>query len=280
MKAIALGCAAGLALLALRAGAAEVEVTGRRVNLRALPVEDAEVPGQVNAGDRLRVRSMTDDWVEVEPPREVDLWVHADFVEDGVVVVDLLNVRSGAGISYRPVGTVSRGQRLTVRGVFGEWMKIEPPPETSLWISRAFVREVRPPPPPAPEPPPPDPPRPPPPPPVPAPAPAPPPRPPEPRPAPPPAPPPGLRLEPGAEQGVAIQREGVVRPVGYLIGRPTRYRLVALRDGRAETVGYLYGNDEQLRSLRDRSIRVRGRAYRVSGARHPVVVVERITLAP
>lgn len=273
--------------LAVPAAAAEpvpVRVTGHRVNLRAKADDNAEVVGQVDQGDRLLARSTADEWVEIVPPESVDFWVHRDFVADGVVIVPRLNVRAGPGINYTVVGTVDRGATINARGDFGDWLKIAPVPNGSLWISSEFVepvkpekpKAVRPEPPPAPKPVPPPPPAPAPPKPVEPPAPVvrpvpPAPPPPEVRP-----PPPDLDLIPLRGQGDAVEVEGVLRPAGFVLGRPSRYRLVRFKGHITETICYVRGNERQLETLVGQRLLIRGREYWVQGVRHPVLVPEQI----
>jgi len=214
--------------------------------------------------------------VEVIPPEDMDLWAHRDFVRDGEVQATPLNIRAGAGINYNVVGALRKGDRVTVRGEFQEWLKIAPPEETSLWVSRSLVKtagqrekpSARPAAPAAVAPP------------IPAPSPA----------AaarPPPsaapaaaaalvAPPPSWRLDDRQPQGRRVQREGVVKPAGFLFGRPTRYQLGGQGDRRADTYGYLYGNEEQLKSLEGRVIRLRGREYWLHNTKLPVVIVDQL----
>jgi len=272
----ALAAAAILAGVAAR-GAEPVQVTvqGDRVNLRAQPKLEAEVAGQVNDGETLTVRGAEGEWVEVEPPSRVDVWVHRDFVRDGVVQVSNLQVRAGPGINYSRVGMVNKGDKVEVRGEFGEWLKIAPPPGTTLWVSRPYVRFPTPPSPP------PEPPK------VVATSPTPPTPPPKPpavetsRPIvlpKPPEPPPEFRLAPTPHQGRVVQREGYIQPIGYLFKRPSRFLLATESNGRMETVCYLWGNDEQLDGLRGRRLTIEGREYWLQGLRHPMLVVERIRL--
>lgn len=249
-----------------------------RVNLRAKPAESAEVVGQAAKGEALVVRSRSRGWVEVVPPARLDLWVHEDFVKDGVIAAQSVNVRAGAGMNFSIVGQLNAGQPVEVRGTLGEWARIKPPESCSLWVSESMVRpEAVPAPPtaapptsvperghaaaaPAPERPPPVQP---------------------PAPAPEPAkPPPDLKLVPIAGQGVQKQYQGTLRGPKYLFGNPSDFRLVAQAPGSGRTVTacYLIGNAPQLKGLLGRNMRVSGREYWVQGKAEPVLVVERITL--
>jgi uncharacterized protein YgiM (DUF1202 family) len=136
------------------AGAVETaRVTANRVNLRAQPVPTSEVAGQVSEGDLLKVKSVQAEWIEVEAPAAVDVYAHRDFVQAGVVTAQPLNLRAGPGINYSRVGALDRGTRVDVRGEFGDWLKLAPSPEVSLWVSADLVQLSTPepaPPPPAP----------------------------------------------------------------------------------------------------------------------------------
>lgn len=277
--------AACAALVALPVLAEQQDVLARvkvdRVNLRARADTTAEVVGQVAVDERLQVNSVSQEWVQVVAPDALDLWVHRDFVKDGVSTVNRLNVRAGAGINYTVVGALGRDDHVTVRGQFGEWLKIAPS-NCYVWVSRDLVDllypaqlaeaprvpvEVAAPassgPTPAGEPPAgivaeepsraPG---------TPAPALS--------------APPPDLRLVPLEGQGRLVQREGELKPAPFAIGRPSKFRLVR-RDGpQYVTLCYVRGNSAQLHALLDQRLVVRGREYWVQGVRQPVVVLERI----
>ena len=255
----------------------EARVIGNRVNLRARPDLQAEVVGQVNRGDRLTVKSMTEEWVEIAPPSAIEFWVHRDFIDENEVASPRLNVRAGPGINYSVVTTLERGDRVTPTGEFTEWLSIEPPPSASIWITRDLVEPIIPEPPPRPAPAP-----------RPTPEPKPEPPPPEPKPAPPPpvvhrpppAPPRDLDLIPLEGQGEHVERTGTLRPAGFVFGRPSRYRLTRSRGHRIETICYVKGNEAQLQSLLGHQLVIHGYEYWVQGARYPVLVPDQIVLQP
>jgi uncharacterized protein YgiM (DUF1202 family) len=296
---------------------AKVRVTADRVNLRAAAEPEAEVVAQVSEGEILVVRGgPTGEWVAVEPPPRVDLWVYGDMVRDGIVSVARLRVRSGPGINYRPVGQLDRGDTVDVRAQVGDWLKVGPPRGTSLYIHSRYVSPVPPPSPPAakrvnerpvaavappavaagpPSPPGPVAPR----------------tdeparvaagtaaagtgtpaqgaeqehrgavatRPPTPAAA---EPPPfalaGRELAISRAQGRPARHEGALRRVGFLWRRPSKFRLVGGAGNRSsETVCYVLGNEQQLESLLGKDLTIQGREYFVEGLRYPVVIPERI----
>lgn len=266
----------------------KVRVIGQRVNLRAKADPNSEVVSQAADGELLVARSFQGEWVEVVAPEAVDLWVHRDFVQDNRVLAGKLHVRGGPGINYTVVGELGQQDTIVRRGEFGEWVKIAPPSSCSLWVSRDYVETLQPEKPkpaavtqpprvekPAAE--------------------APPvavstPRA-QPEPARPatgvvstpspatessPVVPPDLKLIPLEGQGRAVQREGTLRLAGFVIGRPSRYRLVNQQGNRIETICYVRGNNSQLAGFVGQKLLVRGREYWVKGVRDPVVIPEQI----
>jgi uncharacterized protein YraI len=291
-----------IALLALLLGSpgiraevySMVRVTGERVNLRARPNPQAEVVGQVAEGEFLIVKTFKNDWVEVLAPDKVDLWIHKEFVVDDTVIASTLNVRAGAGINYSVVGSLAKGDKVQVRGQFGDFLRIAPPSACSLWVSSSLVQEYRPDQPrasaaaekPA----------------APSAAPATDAAPAGSRRAPPPAsprpleqasaaapagpaaegasasrpPPSDLDLIPLEGQGRIVQKDGVLRQVGFMFGRPASFRLVQDAGPNASTICYIRGNREQLMSFLGQRMTIRGRQYWVQGVRYPLVIPDQI----
>jgi len=269
----------------------KMKVVGQRVNLRAKSDLQSEVVGQVADGEYLVAKSFQDDWVEVAAPDSVDLWVHREFIKDNQVMAPKLYVRGGPGINYSVVGTLVRGDTIIPRGDFGEWIKVVPPAECSLWVNRSYVQVLQPeksrpvaaqktvpeasvkqaeqavpqameapdiytPP-------------------VVAVVPA--------------APvvesapqqpatnaPADLALIPLAGQGRVVQREGILRLSGLVWGRPSRFRLVRYEGNRIEMICYVRGNSGQMNSLLGQRLLIRGREYWVQGVKHPVVIPDEI----
>jgi uncharacterized protein YgiM (DUF1202 family) len=124
----------------------EVKVAGDRVNLRARPVFDAEVAGQVSSGVVLVAPDGIPDgaeWIKVRPPDSVDLWIFSALVHDGIVTADDTYVRCGPGQQYKPVGKVGKGFKIEPRGAAsGDWLRIAPVPTAELYISSAYVLAV------------------------------------------------------------------------------------------------------------------------------------------
>ena len=117
-----------------------VTVTGDRVSLRAAPELNAVLLDRAMSGDQLLLADNSNpEWVGVRPPQEIDLWVHSGYLHEGVVLPPLLNIRSGPSLSHGVVAIVSRDKKLTVRGELDGWMRIAPPEEAVVWISRKYT---------------------------------------------------------------------------------------------------------------------------------------------
>lgn len=278
-------CACMLAMMTVASASAadlqQVKVLGERVNLRTRAQQSAEVAGQVNAGDELTAVSMSADWVEVVAPDFVDAWVASEFVVEGTVVVNTLNARSGAGINHSVIGAYKKGDKVERRGSFGEWIKVPPPGDARLFVSRSLVEPVMPPAEPASA----------------APMPA------EiemdarPEPGIPatgeemartpftpitdvpvaPQAPADLKLIPLDGQGRVVQREGLLKRTPGIFSKPPGSHRLVRRDGnKLTTVAYLRGNVSQLNSLLDQELLIRGEEYWAEDIKPPVMVIHSI----
>jgi len=123
----------------------KVRVTGDRVNLRAKADLNAEVLESAMRGEEMVCLEQTNGWVAVQPPESLDFWVAAEYVQNGVVQPEKLNVRSGPSQNYSVVAVVNKGDTLSLRGEFNEWLKIAPPSGSRVWISADFVEVIEPP---------------------------------------------------------------------------------------------------------------------------------------
>ena len=120
-------------------------VTAERVNLRVSPSLKSEITGQVSRGDRVGVILTDGDWCAVNPPPDMPAWVSADYVEEGRVTADRLNVRSGPGISYGLLTRIGRGTEVEVLKEKDGWLRIPVPERTRLWISARYLSTPQPP---------------------------------------------------------------------------------------------------------------------------------------
>jgi len=132
---------------ALSAGEAEpcrVRVIEGRVAVFASTNAVREAVAWQPSGAELVVRGeLKDDaWVCVEPPENVSVWVYRELVKGGVVLADKSRVRAGAGLTFRPVGSLKKGDRVEVRGSYGDWLKVRPPPDIKFWILRDQVEPL------------------------------------------------------------------------------------------------------------------------------------------
>ncbi len=290
--------------------AGEMRVTSDGVNIRCGPGTSFEIVCQADEGDLVSVRRQTEEWSEIAPPADAKLWVYAELIEDDTVIASRVQIRSGPGISYRPAGKLDKGARVSIEETVGEWVRIAPPPEASVWINSEYLVS-------------PDQPRK-------APAPAPAPASPAPESAavtpaaepviapavPPPAQPAqegrtarpvppqplpddevdpsgedsamplpvalqGRRLAKDRKQAEPVRLEGWIDTARSVWGKMSSYRLVGRdAEGRAVTRCYLLGNPKQLESIVGRRASIDGRQYWVHRVRYPGVRPDRIRLYP
>jgi hypothetical protein len=121
---------------------ADVRVTGDRVSLRAAPSLEAEVLDRAMRGDVFLELGRSNGWVAVEAPAYLDAWVDASYVTNGVVIANRLNVRSGPNQNYTVLRVVEGGTKLEELDRFHAWMKVVPPAGSRVWIYADYTEVV------------------------------------------------------------------------------------------------------------------------------------------
>ena len=123
----------------------KIKVTGDRVSLRAKPDINSELLDRAMRGEELVFLGKTNGWVAVQAPGSLDLWVSGEYVQNGTVQPEKLNVRSGPSQNYSVVCVVNKGDSIALRGEFNEWLKIVPPVGSRVWISEEYAEIIEPP---------------------------------------------------------------------------------------------------------------------------------------
>ncbi len=241
---------------------AKVRVMGDRVSLRALPSLEGEILDRAMRGEEMVSFQSTNGWVAVQAPDSLDFWVASKYLQNGVVVPEKLNVRSGPSLNYQAMVVVKKGDLLSMRGEFNSWMKVAPPIGSLVWISEDFVERVAPP------------------------KAAPPVVIPDPKPIPKPVvkkidkpkeelPPLVLVLDDTRPQGKKGKYPGVLRRAN-----PGLYQLVLIVGALEEPICLVRGRESQLEKMLNRSLLIEGKIYWAKGIFIPIIQPEKINIDP
>jgi len=256
-------------------GVLKVRVTGDRVNLRARPDLNVEVLDSAMRGEEMVCLEQTNGWVAVQAPESLDYWVAAEYVQNGVVQPEKLNVRSGPSQNYSVVAVVNKGDTLALRGEFNDWLKIAPPQGSKVWISADFVEIIEPP---------------------------------KPEPVIETIPEPELVVEPApepevesadAEPGPVVESEKEQLPPLILVmdkskpqgnydeipgvlrrANPGLYKLVLISGGFEEPICLVRGKESQMERYLNRSMLLKGKVYWAKDIDLPIIQPEKIHLDP
>ena len=268
----ALYAAIGLSATAQTNEVVKVKVTGDRVSLRTGPDLDSELLDRAMRGEELVFLGKTNGWVAVQAPESLDFWVSGEYVQSGIVVPAKLNIRSGPSQNYSVVFVANKGDAVTLRGEFNQWIKIAPPLGSQVWISEKYTEMIDPPKPePVPEP--------------------------EPvvepvveKPKPMPAlkPRPAipalteaerkpllLVLDTNKKQGIYDEISGVLRRAN-----PGLYKLVLIEGALEEPICLVRGNEDQMDNLLNRPLLLKGKTYWAKDVDLPILRVEAINKNP
>ena len=143
-------------------------VPGARLNMRQGPAVSYDIIRVLGQGETvtLLVRNAAATWVKVATSNNVQGWVYAPLLQMSVPVANLpivtgeaappattgatavvssaiysLNVRSGPGVEFEPITTISRGQivELLARDSNSSWLKIRTPGGIEGWSSAKYL---------------------------------------------------------------------------------------------------------------------------------------------
>ncbi len=133
----------------------QAEVTADHVNVRARPSLRAEIIGQLNRGEQVKVigeiltlkkqeKKPQILWRLIQLPSRFQVWVYASYVDPatGEVKASKLNVRCGPSFLHAVVGRVPKGTRLKILGRQGAWLRIRPPQGTYGYVYGSYLRPL------------------------------------------------------------------------------------------------------------------------------------------
>jgi uncharacterized protein YgiM (DUF1202 family) len=82
-------------------------------------------------------------WAKIGLPAGTKVWVHSMFVDttNKVVMPRKLNVRSGPGENYSPIGTMVRGDKVEPLSSKGDWIEIEAPPSAFAFVASQYLKQ-------------------------------------------------------------------------------------------------------------------------------------------
>ena len=120
----------------------DVVITGNRVSIRLSPSIKGELLDRAMLGDHFSSVTESNGWQGISAPDFISAWVHSDYVSNNIVLPNKLNVRIGPNKNYGVLAILSEGQEVNPIEVFNEWIKINPPSNSVVWISKDFVSNV------------------------------------------------------------------------------------------------------------------------------------------
>lgn len=118
-----------------------VSVNNDNVNLRSGPDTKYSVLYELPSGYPLKVVSRKGEWLKVSDFENDQGWIYASLVSQTryvIVRVKEGNVRSGPGVNYDKVGSVSREVILRQVKRDGDWVKVAHP-KLKGWVHRKLI---------------------------------------------------------------------------------------------------------------------------------------------
>ncbi len=141
---------------AARIGAAKSATLGAsvikadKVSLRARPGRTAELIMSLKKGDEVKVletKSVTEagkaqEWSRITLPATAKCYVLGKFIANGKSTGDNVNIRCGPGTTFKEVGKLAKGDKVSVVKAAGEWTQIKPTPKCCGWVASEYLEAV------------------------------------------------------------------------------------------------------------------------------------------
>lgn len=119
-------------------------VTGRVVkyplNVRAGAGIKYTSVAKLTKNNPVEITAVSKEWLAIKPPENTRVWVLARYIKNGKFTANV-NLRSGPGTGYEPVGTGRRGTEVKIDGKANAagWVKVHVPDNVRLYIGRPAV---------------------------------------------------------------------------------------------------------------------------------------------
>ena len=114
-------------------------VTGDSVNLRTGPSRQAEIIGQLPRDTEVRIILTDGEWSAIIPPEGTGGWISRDFLRDGTVTGNRVNVRGGPSVAHAVLLTLDDGAKVSLLEEREGWAKIALPDTARLWLSSDYL---------------------------------------------------------------------------------------------------------------------------------------------
>ena len=131
------------------------EVAANSINARGQAGLKGEVVAHLAKGETVTVLDQINlskhkadepaQWAKISYPTNANVWVLAKYIDaNKSVLPKKLNLRAGPGENYSVVGVVEHGTPITEIETKGNWMKIQPSPNTYAFVAAMYLKQEAP----------------------------------------------------------------------------------------------------------------------------------------
>lgn len=112
------------------------------LNVRACPDTSSFIVGQLKNNDKIKILGEDSTWYKIIY-NDNEAWVSKEYISvqentKGEVIASGLNVRNGAGISYKIIGSLNSGDKVSILRKEDNWYNIKYK-NSDAWVSSDFV---------------------------------------------------------------------------------------------------------------------------------------------
>ena len=106
------------------------------LNIRSKP--NGTIVGRLQNGDEVNVLDYQSGWFKID----TDKWVSANYISNakGIVTASVLNIRTGAGTSYKDIGDLKKNETVRICGEKDGWYMILTNNKVLGWASGKYIK--------------------------------------------------------------------------------------------------------------------------------------------
>ena len=120
------------------------KINSKKVRIRTAPDVESTVVTTYNEGQLVTVLGKVDDFYAIEPTTEIKLYVYRNFVVDGKIEGNNINVRLAPDLNAPIIAKLQQGDIVagTAYGNQNQWMEIEVPHDLEFFVAQEYVDQV------------------------------------------------------------------------------------------------------------------------------------------
>ncbi|GEM_PF-2389196 len=119
-------------------------VNSQKVDVLPEKSDNVREIATLSQNDLVTVLNQDGKWLEIKAPESIACWVSKDYIVDGKISGNMVNIRQGAGTNYPVIAQLNRGEKATIIqektiNEIEKWCQIAPPESIKTWVNASGI---------------------------------------------------------------------------------------------------------------------------------------------